>query len=112
MLFAGDFIQISFFEIYGAIFLHSIPGILLSVPILYIALQDRKNLLVIVTFFWIFVLPVLIILFTMLIAPDIHSRGHAYSTWQHILFVWVPIIGFPPLLAGLIWFKRRPKPEL
>jgi hypothetical protein len=108
---AGDFIRISFFELYSVVLLYGIPGMVLSVPILFRTLNHRKGLLTLAVLFWIFVLPVLVMIFTGIIAPDIHSRGHAYAAWQHILFVWVPVVGFPPLLAGLVWYLKRPSSD-
>ncbi len=108
---AGDFIRINFFELYVMVLLFGIPGVALSLPILFRTLKQRKSLLTIAVLFWIFVLPVLVMIFTGIIAPDIHSRGHVYATWQHILFVWVPMIGIPPLLAGIVWYLNRPSSD-
>jgi hypothetical protein len=107
LLIAGDFIRISFFEVYVVLLLYSIPGILFSLPFLFKAFDDRKKMLVLSVLFWIFVLPVLVFLFTAVIAPDIYGRSHAYSAWQHVLFIWIPRVFFPPLLAGALWYRRK-----
>ncbi|TVQ14673.1 MAG: hypothetical protein EA364_04030 [Balneolaceae bacterium] len=104
---AGDFIRFTPGEIYAVALIISLPGIILSVPVLWSRMKRNRAVFVTLMLVWILLMPWIVLIVVNGIEPGILARSHAYSTIGYYSRVFLPGILMLPALAWLISLMRK-----
>jgi hypothetical protein len=99
---AGDFIRFTPGEIYGVALIISLPGIILSVPVLWSRFKSKRAVFIALMLVWILLMPWIVLIVLNGIEPGTLARSHAYSTIGYYIRIFLPGILMLPALAWLV----------
>ncbi|MDZ7801729.1 MAG: hypothetical protein U5K81_13210 [Trueperaceae bacterium] len=99
---AGDFVHITAAQLFLAGLTMSLPGFVLTAPILWWALRGRVGIWVALLVIWLAVAPWTTLLLIDAISPGILGQRHAYSELGYALRIWLPGTVAQPVVAALL----------